>query len=151
MKQEQKCAVWNWNYPSFPSPGGESIVTPMGPPLGSLGTGICNTWKPKLLQSFHHFSSKGYQEQKWAFPSKILGKGKNDLKDSADFLVNPSKSPCIQTRAPCPAARRATPQTVHTNFAFLFSHSWYKQGAKPKDRLHQLPSLTTGNLTSQHF
>lgn len=151
MKQEQNCAVWSWNYPGFPSPDGESIVIPMGPPLGSLGTGTCNICKPILLQSFQHFSSRVPERVEMGFPSKILEKvnNKNDLKDSADFIVNPSKFPSIQTRAPCPAARRATSQTVQTTFAFLLSHTWYKQGAKPKDRLHQLPFLSTGNLPSQ--
>lgn len=94
MKQEQNCAVWSWNYPGFPSPDGESIVISMGAPLGSLGTGTCDIWKPILLQSFQHFSSRAPERAEMGFPSKILGKGNNkdDLKDSADFLLNPSKS-----------------------------------------------------------
>lgn len=153
MKQEQNCAVWRWNYPGFPCPGGESIVIPVGPPLRSLGTGTCRIWKPMLLQSFQHdvMAAALLREWKWAFPQRSWGKAAPRMtwRVLLIFWLTLQNLPASKPRAPCPAARRTIPQTVQKTFAFLLSHTWYKQGAKPKDRLHQLPALTTGKLTSQ--
>lgn len=98
----------------------------MGKALSFLWEHLWGHWEQAIVisenqYSSNHFSSRAPERVEMDFPSKILGKGNNkdDPKDSTDFPVNPSKSPCIQTRAPCPA-RRATPQTVQPTFAFLY-------------------------------
>lgn len=87
-------------------------------------------WEQATVVSENPYSSNRFsistvpERIEMDFPPKFLGKGnnKNDPKDSADFLVKPTKSPCIQTRAPSPA-RRATPHTVQTTFVFILSHT----------------------------
>lgn len=108
---------------------GVGIIQPLPPQMGEalsfLREHLWGHWEQVLVisenqYSSNHFSSRAPERVEMDFPSKILGKGnKDDPKDSTDFPVNPSKSPCIQTRAPCPA-RRATPEIVQPTFAFLY-------------------------------
>ena len=86
------------------------------------------------------------------FISKSLVKGsiKNHLKDSADFLVNPTKYPSIQTESTTPISKESYTIDSPDSSPFSIITDLIQAGRKNKDRLHQPPAPTTGKLTSQH-
>lgn len=141
MKQEQNCAVWSRNYPGFPCPGGESIVIPMGPPLRSLGTGTCRIWKPMLLQSFQHdvMAAALLREWKWAFPQRSCGERQHQ-EWPADFLVNPTKSPCIQTQSSMSSSKESYTTDSPENLCFSIITHLIQAGSKTKGQTASAPS-----------
>lgn len=77
-----------------------------------------------------------------SFPSQILGKGsiKNDLKGSADFLVNPTKSPCIQTQSSMSGSRQSYTTDSPEKLCFSIITHLIQAGRKTKGQTASTPS-----------
>lgn len=97
--------------------------------------------------SFNHFSMMWWQQHSWESGNGLslkdpVGKGstKNDLKGSADFLVNPTKSPCIQTQSSMSSSKENYTTDSPENLCFSIITHLIQAGSKTKGQTASAPS-----------